>query len=112
MGYLIYQDATYKRMGSKISFALRYALFDTKSYESRIYAYENDIPGSWSIPAYYNKGNRVYAMLSYNITRHIELWLRWSQTYYSNQSVISEGTLNEIEGHSKNEIKVQMRLKF
>jgi hypothetical protein len=111
-GFLIYQDASYKKIGSNLSFTLRYALFDTKSFNSRIYAYENDIPSSYSIPSYYNKGSRVYVMVNYNITRRIEIWLRCSQIYYSNQNIISKGTLNEIQGQSKNEIKVQMRLKF
>jgi hypothetical protein len=111
-GYLVYQDVTYKKTGSKISFTLRYALFDAGNYESRIYAYENDIPGTYSIPSYFNKGSRIYAMCNYILSRHIELWLRWAQTYYSNLSILSPGTLQEIEGHSKTEIKIQIRVKI
>ena len=121
-GFLIYQDLLYKKLGSKISLALRYALFDTKSYDTRIYAFETDIPGTYSIPSYYYKGSRAYLMLNYDITRHIELWLRWSQTYYINpagnnssgadQNVISAGSLSEIQGHTKSEVKVQLKLKF
>ena len=111
-GYLVYQDVTYKKAKSKISFTLRYALFDTKSYNSRIYAYENDIPGSYSIPSYYNKGSRMYILINYHITRSMEILLRCSQTYYSNQSVISPGTLNEIDGHTKTEVKAELRMRF
>jgi len=111
-GYLIYQDVVYKKMGSKISFAFRYALFDTKSYDARVYAYETDIPGSYSIPSYYYKGTRTYLMLNYDITRHIEVWLRWSQTYYSNKNIISEGSLSEIKGNTKSEVKAQVQVKF
>lgn len=111
-GYLIYQDLIWKKMGSKISLALRYALFDTKSYDTRIYAFETDIPGAYSIPSYYYKGSRAYVMINYDITRHIEFWVRWSQTYYANQNVISAGSLTEIQGHTKSEVKVQLKLKF
>ncbi|MEK6615442.1 MAG: hypothetical protein AABZ32_04930 [Bacteroidota bacterium] len=111
-GYLIYQDVIYKKMGNKISLTLRYALFDTKSYDTRIYSFETDIPGAYSIPSYYYKGGRAYLMLNYDITRHIELWLRWSQTYYANQNIISAGSLTEIQGHTKSEVKVQLKLKF
>lgn len=111
-GYVLYQDMIYKKVGSKISVALRYALFDTKSYDSRIYAYETDIPGVYSIPSYYYKGSRAYVMLNYDITRSIECWVRWSQTYYANKNVISEGTLNEINGSTKSEVKFQLRFKF
>ena len=111
-GYLVYQDVIWKRLGSKISLTLRYALFDTKSYDTRIYAFETDIPGSYSIPSYYYKGSRAYVMLNYDITRKIEVWIRWSQTYYANQNVISAGSLTEINGHTKSEVKIQLRLKF
>ncbi len=111
-GFLLYQDIQYKKMGSKLSLNMRYALFDTKNYNTRIYAYESDIPGTYSIPSYYYKGSRFFVTINYDITRKIEIWLRWSQTYYANKNTISEGTLNEINGPEKNEIKVQIRMKL
>lgn len=111
-GYLVYQDVVYSRLGKPLSITFRYAIFQTDSYDSRIYAYENDIPGSFSIPAYYDRGSRFYIMLDYNLTRNIELWLRYSQTYYDNKDVISEGSLTEIQGNTKSEIRAQVRFKF
>ncbi|MCX6294542.1 MAG: helix-hairpin-helix domain-containing protein [Bacteroidetes bacterium] len=111
-GYLVYQDITYSKMGKPFSFTLRYALFESDSYDARIYAYENDVPGSYSIPAYYDRGSRFYILLDYNLTRRIELWLRYSQTYYDNKKVISAGALTEIQGNTKSEIKAQVKFKF
>ncbi len=51
-------------------------------------------------------------MIDYNLTRNIELWLRYSQTYYDNKDIISEGSLTEIKGNTKSEIKAQIRFKF
>ena len=111
-GFLIYQDLTYKKLGNPLSLTLRYALFQTDSYDSRMYTYENDIPGSYSIPSYYYHGARTYLMLNYDITRKVEIWVRWAQTYYSNKNIISEGSLTEIKGNTKTEIKAQLRIKF
>lgn len=111
-GYLIYQDISYNKMGKPLSVTLRYAVFQTDSYDARIYAYENDVPGSYSIPAYYDRGSRFYILLDYNLTKRIEVWLRYSQTYYDNKKVISEGSLTEIQGNTKSEIKAQIRFKF
>lgn len=111
-GYLVYQDVIYSKLGKPLSVTFRYAVFQTDSYDARIYAYENDIPGSFSIPAYYDRGSRFYIMLDYNLTRRIELWLRYSQTFYDNKTVISEGSLTEIQGNTKSEIKAQVRFKF
>ncbi len=111
-GYLIYQDVTWKKMGSKLSLAFRYTVFDTKSYDSRLYAFETDIPGAYSIPSFYYKGSRTYLMIHYDIARSIEVWLRWGQTYYADQKTISAGTLNEIQGNTKTEVKAEIKLKF
>ncbi len=111
-GYLVYQDITFNKLGKPLSATLRYALFQTDSYDARIYAYENDVPGSYSIPAYYYRGSRFYLMLDYNVTRKIEVWLRFSQTFYDNQNIISAGGLTEINGKTKSEIRAQVRFKF
>ena len=111
-GYLVYQDVTYSKLGKPFSFTFRYAIFQSDSYDARIYAYENDVPGSYSIPAYYDRGSRFYIMLDYNLTRKIELWFRYSQTYYDNKTVISPGSLTEIQGNTKSEIKAQIKFKF
>jgi hypothetical protein len=111
-GYIVYQDVTYNKLGKPFSFTLRYALFQTDSYDARIYTYENDVPGSYSIPAFSGRGSRFYIMLDYNITRKIEVWVRYSQTYYDNTKVISPGSINEIQGNTKSEIKAQVKFKF
>jgi hypothetical protein len=111
-GYLAYQDITYTKIGKSLSITLRYALFQTDNYDTRIYAYESDVSGSYSIPGYYYRGSRFYVMLDYNITRRIEIWCRYSQTFYDNKNSISEGSLTEINGKSKSEIKMQLRFKF
>lgn len=111
-GIAIYQDVTYKKIGWPVSFTARYALFQTDDYNSRIYAYENDVPLSFSIPAYSGKGSRVYLLINWDVTRRVELYFRVAQYFYYNQNVISEGSLSEIQGNRKTELKLQMRIKF
>jgi hypothetical protein len=111
-GFLVYQDIIYNKMGNPFSLTLRYALFHTDSYNARIYAYENDVLGYYSIPSYYYRGSRFYLMLDYTITKKIELWLRYSQTFYDNQNVISPGSLTEIDDNIKSEIRTQLLFKF
>ena len=110
-GYVIYQDISYSSLSNPFSFSLRYALFDTDSYNSRIYAYENDVLYAFSIPAYSGRGTRFYLSTKYHISRGIDLWVRYAQTYYNDREEISSGK-DLIEGRVKSEIKVQLRLKF
>ncbi len=111
-GLLIYQDVTYKKLGMPVSFTARYALFQTDTYNARIYAYENDMPGQFLVPAYYGKGSRVYLMMNWDIARGLEMWVRVAQWFYYNEIIISEGSLSEIRSNHKTEVKVQLRYKF
>ena len=110
-GFLIYQDVSYQFTNKPLRISARYALFDTDTYEERLYAYESDVLYAFSIPAYYYKGSRFYLMLKYDVSRNIDLWLRYATTYYNNKNIIGSG-LDEIQGNSKSEIKVQIMIKF
>jgi DNA uptake protein ComE-like DNA-binding protein len=111
-GFAIWQDVTYKKLGSPVSVTMRYALMQTDSYDAAIYAYENDMPFTYSVPAYYYKGSRMYLLLNWDVSRNFEIYFRIAQTIYNNQQVISEGSLTEIQGNTKTDAKVMLRLKF
>ena len=111
MGYMLYQDVKYKPLFSKISFTSRYVLFNTPTYDSRIYAYENDVLYGYSIPAYYGKGSKIYLVAKCNIIRNLDFWLRIAHTTYTDRMVLKSGW-DEIEGNKMTEIKLQLRYKF
>lgn len=110
-GLLIYQDIRFKKLSFPLSLTLRYALFDTDSYNSRIYAYENDVLYAFSIPAFSGRGTRFCITTKYRIKRGIDLWLRFAQTYYTDRTTIGTGR-EEIDGNTRSEIKAQLRFKF
>jgi uncharacterized protein (DUF169 family) len=66
---------------------------------------------SFSIPAYYDRGSRVYFNVKYSISKRADFWFRISQTYYRNMTSTGSG-LDEIQGKTKTEVKVQLRFKF
>jgi len=90
---------------------LQYALFDTDDYNSRIYAYENDLLGTFSIPSFANKGYRTYLMVKYTPFKQFDIWLKYGITQYSNVETVGSG-LYEIQGNHKSEIKAELMLKF
>ncbi|MEX2597573.1 MAG: helix-hairpin-helix domain-containing protein [Salibacteraceae bacterium] len=111
-GWLIYQDIIWKpQWPAKYQLKLRYTMFDTESYQSRIYAYENDVLYSFSVPAYYHRGNRAYLIFGYDISRWSDLTIRFAQTFYANRETSGSG-LNTIDGPTRSEVKVQYRVKF
>jgi hypothetical protein len=111
-GVAFVQDIIYKKLKFPFTFTLRYAVFDTKSYDSRVYAYENDVLYSYSVPALYYKGQRAYFIVNWDITRNFEIWVRVASTIYDNQTTQSAGSLNQIDSNHKTELKLQARIKF
>lgn len=110
-GFLIFQDIQYKSLKMPLNISARLAYFDTESYDSRIYAYENDILYTFSIPAYYGQGFRTYFNLKYTISKGIECWIKLANTHWTDRDIVGSG-YNEIAGNNKTELKFQLRLKF
>lgn len=110
-GYLVYQDVDYSPMFSRITGNIRVAYFNTPSYNSRIYAYEDDVLYSFSFGMYSGKGYRTYLNLKYNLAKKLNIWMRYGLFIYRNVETV--GTyLDEIKGNKKSEIKVQVRYQF
>lgn len=110
-GLMAFQDIQYKPIKLPLSLTARVAWFCTDSYNTRIYAYENDILYTFSIPAYYGKGIRTYLNLQYHISPKIDFWFKISNTGYTDRDAISSG-YNEISGSRRTELKFQLRLKI
>ena len=110
-GFMIYQDILYRPDRFPLEVTFRYALFDTDSYDSRIYTYENDLLYSFSVPAYFDKGQRIYLMLKWRIYNRINMWFRVARTMYTNRSTVGSGS-DLIEGNHKTEVKVQLQFKL
>ncbi len=110
-GQMLFQDLIYKPLASKFSMTARYMIFDTDSYDSRIYAYENDILYEFFIPAFANKGIRYYVNFRYNLTRWLTSEFRFARTQYENLEQISSGN-NQINGDTQTELKAQLVFRF
>ena len=110
-GYMIYQDLIYRPKFSPFSLTTRFALFDTDDFNSRIFAFENDLLFNFSIPAFFNQGIRFYLNLRYKPNRSTTLELRFAQSRFANMDVISSG-LAEIQGNTRTEVKAQIKYKF
>lgn len=110
-GFLLYQDVVHRPLMSPVELTARFALFETGSYDARIYAYENDLVGLFTIPAYYGRGVRWYGMLRATPLRRVDVWLRYGAWIYRDQTSISSG-LQEIAGNVRSDLKAQVRVLF
>jgi hypothetical protein len=95
-GFVAYQEAVIKPLGSAFSTALRYAIFDTDDFDSRVYAFENDLFAAISIPALAGRGSRYYMNLQWRVNRWLRLEGRIEQTNTLRAATIGGATGKEM----------------
>jgi len=110
-GYMIYQDISYTPNLSKFTGNLRVAYFNTASYNSRIYAYEDDVLYNFSFGMYSGRGFRNYLNLKYKLAKRLDVWARYAMFIYQGVETVGSG-LDEIKGNKKTEVKLQVRYQF
>ena len=110
-GLLLYQDLYVEPFRIPVKLNARVAWFKTEGYQSRIYAYENDLLYLFSIPAYFGEGYRTYLNVSYPITRNLSCWFKLENTFWNDRETNGSG-YNEIDSKSKTTLKFQVRLKI
>ena len=110
-GFAIYQDILFRPIGFPLSFTTRFSIFDTQGFQTRFYAYENNLLYNFSIPAYYNRGTRFYLNLRYRATRSLTVEGRIAQTFWKNQPTIGS-SLEQIDGQTRTQASAQIRFQF
>ena len=110
-GLIITQDILFKPKNLPFDLSLRYALFDTDSYDTRIYTYENNALYVFAVPAYFYQGSRGYMLIRYTFLKRFDLWVRYGTFIYNNRKTIGSGA-EEIQGSKKSDVTVQLRIKL
>lgn len=110
-GFAMWQDVIFKLEKYPLSISSRLAFFDTKDYNSAIYAFENDVQYSFTVLPYYYRGSRFYLNASYRLFKNSYIETRFARTYLTNRQTFGSG-LDEIEGNKRTDIKVQFRVSF
>jgi hypothetical protein len=108
---IITQDLLFKPKKLPFDVSLRYAIFDTDSYDTRLYSFENNALYAFAVPAHYYQGNRAYALIRYSFLRYFDLWIRYGVFIYNDRNTIGSGA-EEIKGDKKSDITIQLRVKL
>ncbi len=79
IGSMFFQDIDF-RYFSYLNIRFRWIWFKTDSYQSRIYEFENDLPGSFNIPFLYGDGYRWYIIAQISIKKHFTINIKYRET--------------------------------
>lgn len=110
-GCVIYQDVICSPFRVPLSFAFRYAVFETESYNSRVYLYENDVLYAYSMPMVYGKGTKTYLLATWKPFDKLTIWARVSRLWYADKETIGTSP-NMIDANHRTDVNLQVRLKF
>lgn len=105
-GFMILQDIKFGQQRWKIT--SRIALFDTENFESRLYAFENNVLWTFSIPALSGQGMRYYLVGQYAFSPKLTAYCRFARTSYTERETISSG-LQMINGSQQTETTLLLR---
>lgn len=99
---MLCQDLSFTPRALPVTVWLRYALCTSDGYDSRLYAWENDLHSYFSIPALYGECSRSYVMVSWKPANGVELRGKYVITT----------TGPELSGAAKQEFRIQGRIVF
>lgn len=105
-GFMMLQDVQYGKNHWRLTG--RVALFDADTYDNRLYAFENNVLWTFSIPAFSGRGMRYYVLGQYQFTPKLTAYLRFSRTSYTDREVISSG-LQTINGPNQTDTALMIR---
>lgn len=79
-GTAVFQDIQYRyKKGLVING--RITFFETSNYDSRLYEYESDLPGSFANYPFYGRGFRWYVLIKARLPGHLTCWLKLRYHY-------------------------------
>ena len=109
-GISLYQDISFKLLDN-LTCTGRITFFDTDSYESRIYQYERDVPGSFTSQMLYDDGNRWYLTLDWKLKSLMRISFKFGSIHYYFLNSIGSG-LDQVPGNTLNSMKLQIELNY
>ncbi len=105
-GFLYMQDGRY-RISEGFTLDGRVVIFQTDSFESRLYEFENDLKGTFANPALYGRGIRSYLLARAKLAHSLEVSAKYSRTVRDGVKVLSSGP-GEIQGNVENHLSFQL----
>ena len=108
-GWLLSQHAAWT--SSRLQLSGMAALFDTNSYQSRIYVYERQLQHEFYFPTYNGRGLRLGMQGRLELSSRLRLAARLGYTNYFDRTAIGSG-LQTIAHSHQTDLDVQLRWRF
>ncbi len=105
-GIMMYQDLSWMVLPG-LRLQSRWTLFDTPSYDLRLYQFENDLPGVMRIKMLSGRGSRWYGVLTCKWKKKMQISLKFDRTSYDDRDALGSG-MESIEGAQEHLLSLQL----
>lgn len=109
-GIMLFQDLRWQPV-SPLTVDMRIAVFETESFTSRIYTFENDLLYTFSNTLLSGQGQRAYILMRYAAGSRLDFWIKYAATIYEDRQRVGSG-LTESEGNIRSQLGLQMRVRL
>ena len=109
-GFITFQDIHFY-LSSAINLYTRIAFFKTDSFNSAVYEYENDLPGTLISSALFGEGVRWYFVLKIKPYKLVTISCKYSETFKPKENSLGSGLL-EIDGNLDNRFSIQLDFNY
>ena len=107
-GTSLFEDINY-HFNKSFSISGRFVAYHTDSYNSRLYEYESDLPGSFANYAVYGEGYLWYGLIKWSLNKRFSIYLKYRYNLQKNSNLIQERILypeNELNRGLRFQIKI------
>lgn len=109
-GYLLFQEIRLIPV-TDLNIDCRLIFFRTDSYLSRIYQFENELPGKMTNPALSGEGMKWYLLIRYRTNWGFSISFKYSELYQPDKLSLGSGDM-EIHGPLDNKLSLQVDFNF
>ncbi len=109
-GMLAFQDVRFSGINN-VQIDARFTFFETESFTSRVFQFENDLLYVLSNPALFGRGSRSYLLVRYRPADFIDLWAKYGITVFQDRQTVGSG-LDESIGNTRSTLGLMARVSF
>gem|GEM_PF-6064586 len=106
-GYGFWQSIRWQAENKKLSIAAQMILFDTDTYDTRLYVSERDLRFASSMPVLSGEGQRWMVLSQYKLGKSWDVGLRFARLRYFDRDEVGSG-LDLIHDWKRTEFKIQL----
>ena len=108
-GYLMFHNWSAQHRAFK--FHYRFSIFNTDDYNSRVYAYENDLSSVYTMKAWNDKGYAMHLIVQYHVNKIVQIKTKFAGVRYSDEHVTGTGN-DRRSGYLFGDIKFEVLVKI